>query len=83
MAIVETSKELIWLKKFLLKLYMEHEHNVLNLLNRDITCSSSCKDVVFLSMTEHHQIRYHIINELITDGILSLRKIRLTKVVIT
>lgn len=89
MAILEASKEMIWLKNFLKELRKKQDNSAL-------FCDSQsaihlAKNSAFHARTKHIQLRYHHICGRIDDGILSLKKIlgsknlvdMLTKVVAT
>ncbi|GKD72256.1 hypothetical protein Tco_1330538, partial [Tanacetum coccineum] len=89
MAIVEAGKELVWLKNFLEQLDRAQTECVLFLDNE--SAIHITKNPVFHGRTKHIKIRYHYIRELVSEGTLSLKKIRgaknpadmLTKVVTT
>ncbi|GJV10768.1 hypothetical protein Tco_1352309 [Tanacetum coccineum] len=89
MAIAEAGKELVWLKNFLEQLDRAQTECVLFLDNE--SAIHITKNPVFHGRTKHIKIRYHYIRELVSEGTLSLKKIRgaknpadmLTKVVTT
>lgn len=72
MAISEASKEMIWLKDFMEELNKKHDSS---LYSDSQSAIHLAKDPVFHSRTKYIQRRYHFIRDLISDGILSLKKI--------
>ncbi|GJV76306.1 retrovirus-related pol polyprotein from transposon TNT 1-94 [Tanacetum coccineum] len=89
MAIAEAGKELVWLKIFLKELDRSQTEFVLFCDNQ--SAIHLAKNLVFHGRTKHIKIRYHYIRELVSEGMLSLKKIlgaknpvdMLTKVVTT
>ena len=77
MAVAEASKELIWLKNFLIELGKEQDDCVLFCDNQ--SAIHLAKNPVFHSKTKHIQLRYHFIRERINDGTLKLNKIKGTE----
>jgi hypothetical protein len=72
-AVIETSKELIWLQGLLTELGFEQEMNVLH--SDSQSAIHLAKNLAFYSRTKHIDLRYHFIRLLIEDGVLKLVKI--------
>ncbi len=72
-AVIEASKELIWLQGLLTKLGFEQEMNVLH--SDSQSAIHLVKNSTFHSRTKHIDLRYHFIRSLIEDGVLKLVKI--------
>ena len=73
-AITEASKEMLWLKNFLVELGKTCvEHKLFSDSKSDIHIA---KNPMFHSRTKHIQLRYHFIRSLLEDGELKLEKIR-------
>lgn len=71
MAIIEASKELIWLNNFLSKLGMQLEDCVLYFDNQSTV--HLAKNLAFHNRMKHIQMKYHFICELIIDGTLDFK----------
>ena len=74
MAITEASKEMLWLKNFLVELgktCVEHK-----LFSDSQSAIHLAKNPMFHSRTKHIQLRYRFIRSLLEDGELTLEKIR-------
>ena len=73
-AITEASKEMLWLKNFLVELGktgVEHK-----LFSDSQSAIHLAKNSMFHSRTKHIQLRYHFIRSLLEDGELTVEKIR-------
>nr|GEW61151.1 retrovirus-related Pol polyprotein from transposon TNT 1-94 [Tanacetum cinerariifolium] len=89
MAIAKGGKELVRLKNFFVELDIAQTERVLFCDNQ--SAIRLMKNLVFHGRTKHIKIRYHYIQELVSEGMLSFKKIlgaknptnMLTKVVIT
>ncbi len=69
-AVIEASKELIWLQGLLTKLGFEQEMNVLH--SDSQSAIHLAKNSAFHSRTKHINLRYHFIRSLIEDGVVKL-----------
>ena len=72
-AIIEASKEMIWLQSFLEELGHKQRKGVLH-------CDSQCvihlaNNPVYHARTKHIQVRYHFNRSTLEDGVLVLEKI--------
>ncbi len=72
-AVIEASKEFIWLQGLITELGFEQEMNVLH--SDSQSAIHLAKNSTFHFRTKHIDLRYHFIRSLIEDGVLKFVKI--------